>query len=45
MAGRREMPQFFDIDDTVPKRTPAVPARAEDGISTALPTTMEEDRT
>jgi hypothetical protein len=23
MAGRREMPQFFDIDDTVPSRVPA----------------------
>jgi hypothetical protein len=33
MAGRREMPKFFDIDDTVPNRAPAAP-----------PTPMKEDR-
>jgi hypothetical protein len=35
MAGRRAMPQFFDIDDTVPADRPAHPA--------ALPAPMEED--
>jgi hypothetical protein len=27
MAGRRPMPEFFDIDDTVPNRPSSVPAR------------------
>jgi hypothetical protein len=27
MAGRRPMPEFFDIDDTVPNRQSSVPAR------------------
>ena len=27
MAGRRPMPEFFDIDDTVPNRPASVPAR------------------
>jgi hypothetical protein len=27
MAGRRPMPEFFDIDDTVPNRPPPVPPR------------------
>ena len=27
MAGRRAMPEFFDIDDTVPNRPSSVPAR------------------
>ena len=27
MAGRRPMPEFFDIDDTVPNRPTSVPAR------------------
>lgn len=27
MAGRRPMPEFFDIDDTVPNRSSSVPAR------------------
>jgi hypothetical protein len=40
MAGRRPMPQFFDIDDTVPNR-PAIPARPAD-TATVHPT--EEDR-
>lgn len=35
MAGRRAMPQFFDIDDTVPAEPPAHPAD--------LPARMEED--
>jgi hypothetical protein len=41
MAGRRPMPQFFDIDDTVPNR-PSVPARPAD-TTTVQPLT-EEDR-
>jgi hypothetical protein len=28
MAGRRAMPEFFDIDDTVPNSRSSVPARA-----------------
>jgi hypothetical protein len=28
MAGRRPMPEFFDIDDTVPNRSSSVPARS-----------------
>jgi hypothetical protein len=44
MAGRREMPQFFDIDDTVPTRVPAVPARRDPTEPAASPTPTEEDR-
>jgi hypothetical protein len=29
MAGRRPMPEFFDIDDTVPNRPSSVPALAD----------------
>jgi hypothetical protein len=41
MAGRRAMPQFFDIDDTVPNRMSAVPARPAEAAPGAP--TMEED--
>jgi hypothetical protein len=40
MAGRREMPQFFDIDDTVPDRAPHVPAPGDP----PSPQQIEEDR-
>jgi len=49
MAGRREMPQFFDIDDTVPTHaaTPAAPDTATGAAvpvrPTAPPTPTEED--
>jgi hypothetical protein len=43
LAGRRAMPQFFDIDDTVPHRTTSAPARPADRPGPAP--TMEEDRT
>jgi hypothetical protein len=43
LAGRREMPQFFDIDDTLPSPAAAVPARSEQRKA-APPTPMEEDR-
>jgi hypothetical protein len=33
MAGHREMPQFFDIDDTVPlEPRPAPPTMEEDSV-------------
>jgi hypothetical protein len=38
MAGRRELPQFFDIDDTLP---PAAPPRPETSVLSPSP---EEDR-
>jgi hypothetical protein len=41
MAGRRAMPQFFDIDDTVPNRMSAVPARPAEAAPGAP--TMEEE--
>lgn len=40
MAGRREMPQFFDIDDTVPDRVPPDPASG----NRPSPIRIEEDR-
>jgi hypothetical protein len=40
MAGRREMPQFFDIDDTVPDRAPHHPAPG----NRPSPDQIEEDR-
>jgi hypothetical protein len=39
MAGRRPMPQFFDIDDTVPNRRSAVPARPAPPAPLAQPAT------
>jgi hypothetical protein len=39
MAGRRAMPQFFDIDDTVPE----APSRSTT-VPDSLPAPMEEDR-
>jgi hypothetical protein len=42
MAGRRAMPQFFDIDDTAP--VSSVPAPRPTDVPAALPTPMEEDR-
>ena len=42
MAGRREMPQFFDIDDTVPTTAPAIDARRPAAPATP-PTPTEED--
>lgn len=42
MAGRRALPEFFDIDDTVPSRMSSVPARPAD-IPTAPPPPTEED--
>jgi hypothetical protein len=54
MAGRREFPQFFDIDDTLPISTPParpptpipppMAARPADRTSNVSPPTMEEDR-
>jgi hypothetical protein len=46
MAGRRPMPEFFDIDDTVPNRPTSVPARSTDPSADAPvtpPPTSEED--
>jgi hypothetical protein len=43
LAGRRAMPQFFDIDDTMPSRPSAVASRPA-GRPPIIPT-MEEDRT
>lgn len=43
MAGQRALPQFFDIDDTVPNRRSAVPARTV-GAAPGAPMT-EEDST
>jgi hypothetical protein len=43
MAGRRPMPLFFDIDDTVPNRQASVPARPADLPSDPSPPTPEED--
>jgi hypothetical protein len=40
MAGRRALPEFFDIDDTVPVPTP----RASAPPATVPPPTTEEDR-
>jgi hypothetical protein len=44
MAGRRELPEYFDIDDTVPHRRSAVAVPPAAGRPSDLPTTMEEDR-
>jgi hypothetical protein len=44
MAGRRPMPMFFDIDDTVPNRQAAVPARPSEPSGDPAPPTPEEDR-
>ncbi|HKC28951.1 MAG TPA: NUDIX hydrolase [Jatrophihabitans sp.] len=47
MAGRRPMPQFFDIDDTVPTRpAPARPTpRASVPVATTESPTTEEEHT
>jgi hypothetical protein len=42
MAGRRPMPQFFDIADTVPNRPSPASARPA-GAATVQPPTPEED--
>jgi hypothetical protein len=44
MAGRRPMPEFFDIDDTVPNRPSSVPARP-DQTSPNPTQTPEEEQT
>jgi hypothetical protein len=44
MAGRRPMPQFFDIDDTLPHRPSSVPARPADPEPDP-PVAPEEDET